>query len=207
MVYAKSLRQLSLTDSTVGHQAFEPFCVDRHGAVITPAHITTQQISVQFLSMLCYSKHSIGYIRYKHICQQLKESLKNSGESAQQLAPLVLVQVQFRAGLSHVLRAVATAKFLQGTIARFSTPRVNWTSVSNLVSWFVDTSSELFRFQCEVRQLIRLGVSRPRGTVRDFLIKVEAKRGKNARDALEKAYREQYGLGNRGAEGVWISGE
>lgn len=71
----------------------------------------------------------------------------------------------------------------------------------------MDTSSEVFRFQCEVRQLIRWGVSRPRGTVRDFLIKVEAKRGKKARDALEKAYREQYGLGSRGAEGVWISGE
>lgn len=66
------------------------------------------------------------------------------------------------------------------------------------------TSSELYRFQCEVRQLLRWGSSKPKGTVRAFLDAVEKKRSKPARDALELSYRQQWEAGNRGAEGVWI---
>lgn len=68
----------------------------------------------------------------------------------------------------------------------------------------MDTNSEAFRFQCEVRTLLRWGVSKPRGTVGAFLDKVESKRGKPARVKLESNYREQWMRGNRGVEGAWF---
>lgn len=62
---------------------------------------------------------------------------------------------------------------------------------------------EQFRFQCEVRELLRWGVSKPRGTVGGYLALVESKRGKLKRDQLEAAYVEQWSLGNRGERGEW----
>jgi hypothetical protein len=47
-------------------------------------------------------------------------------------------------------------------------------------------------------------VAKSRGTVGAFLDKVEAKRGKEAKVALETAFRDQWLKGNRGAEGVWF---
>lgn len=67
------------------------------------------------------------------------------------------------------------------------------------------TDSEAYRFQCEVRQLLKWGVSKPPGFVGAFLLRVAEKRGKAAKERLECSYREQWQLGNRGEPGDWRS--
>lgn len=64
-------------------------------------------------------------------------------------------------------------------------------------------STETHRFRCEVRQLLKWGITMPRGTVSGFLERVEKMRGKVKRDQLEAAYREQWTRGNRGEYGDW----
>lgn len=67
-----------------------------------------------------------------------------------------------------------------------------------------DTSSETFRHQCEVRDIIAKRVSKGRQWAADHLAKIEKARGKSSRDVLERDIREQWSRGNRGEPGIWL---
>ena len=63
--------------------------------------------------------------------------------------------------------------------------------------------TEEFRHQCEVRWLLRTGVTASVGSVSSFLNRVEKMRGKAARVRLETDYRDQWKKGNRGESWAW----
>lgn len=60
------------------------------------------------------------------------------------------------------------------------------------------TTEEVFRHQCEVRQVLRWRIE-DRNKALAYLAKVPDKR----RATLEKDAREQWDLGNRGEKGDW----
>jgi len=66
----------------------------------------------------------------------------------------------------------------------------------------IDTNTELFRHQAEVRQVLLWRVE-DRGKAMDYLAMVRQKRGDQAADRLEKDCRTQWQRGNRGERGDW----
>jgi len=66
----------------------------------------------------------------------------------------------------------------------------------------IDTSSEEWRHQCEVRYVLRLRVRSQAGAY-DFLEKVKEKRGLNAYNRLKNDCADQWAKGNRGEHGDW----
>jgi hypothetical protein len=70
----------------------------------------------------------------------------------------------------------------------------------------MDTTSEEFRHQCEVRTIIRDRLQKGRDWARGHLDLVEKHRGKPARARLEADIRQQWEWGNRGLHPEWLSG-
>jgi len=63
----------------------------------------------------------------------------------------------------------------------------------------IDTWSQDYRHQCEVRYVLQLRV-KGRQPMLDYFVEVKKKR---STDNLEKDAREQWNKGNRGNEGDW----
>lgn len=68
----------------------------------------------------------------------------------------------------------------------------------------IDTYSEEYRHQCEVRAIIDYRIRKGSNWAHTFLDKVEKERGKKARAKLEDDILQQWSLGNRGQPGVWL---
>ena len=68
----------------------------------------------------------------------------------------------------------------------------------------IDTSSETYRHQCEVREVIARRLKKGRAWGQDHLDAIERLRGKKARSRLEADLLQQWNLGNRGKPGVWL---
>lgn len=68
----------------------------------------------------------------------------------------------------------------------------------------MDTSSEIYRHQCEVRDIIAKRIKRGRSWAHEHLDGIEKHRGKKARSRLESDILQQWGLGNRGERGLWL---
>ena len=68
----------------------------------------------------------------------------------------------------------------------------------------MDTSSETYRHQCEVRTIILKRIAKGRSWAQDYLDKVEKARGKQARSRLESDLVQQWNQGNRGQPGTWF---
>lgn len=68
----------------------------------------------------------------------------------------------------------------------------------------MDTSSETYRHQCEVRTIIAKRLAKGRSWAVEYLDKVEKARGKQARSRLESDILQQWSLGNRGQTGTWF---
>ena len=66
----------------------------------------------------------------------------------------------------------------------------------------LDKSSEEYRHQCEVRQVLRWRAE-DRSKAIDYLANVRQKRGNTVADQLEKDCKEQWSKGNRGDKGDW----
>ncbi len=66
----------------------------------------------------------------------------------------------------------------------------------------IDTNSEDWRHQCEVRYVLRLRV-RSQADAYDYLEKVKVKRRLNAYSRLRNDCADQWAKGNRGAYGDW----
>lgn len=66
----------------------------------------------------------------------------------------------------------------------------------------VDTYSEEYRHQCEVRYVLRRRV-RSKEDAYDFLENIKKKRGLNAYNRLKNDCADQWAKGNRGAYGDW----
>lgn len=67
----------------------------------------------------------------------------------------------------------------------------------------MDTYSEAYRHQCEVRTCIKMSVEYGRQVLREHLEGCLAKRGQKATDVLKKDIAEQWRLGNRGEHNDW----
>ncbi len=67
----------------------------------------------------------------------------------------------------------------------------------------IDTSSDEYRHQCEVRQVLKWRVE-SRNKAVEYLALVRKKRGDSKADLLEKDCKDQWSRGNRGDMGVWI---
>lgn len=68
----------------------------------------------------------------------------------------------------------------------------------------MDTWSETYRHQCEVRTIIAKRVAKGRSWAAEYLDKVEKFRGKQARSRLESDIVQQWNLGNRGGANIWL---
>lgn len=66
----------------------------------------------------------------------------------------------------------------------------------------IDTNSDEWRHQCEVRDVLRLRV-RSQADAYNYLEKVKAKRGLNAYNRLKDDCADQWAKGNRGEHGDW----
>lgn len=66
----------------------------------------------------------------------------------------------------------------------------------------IDTKSEEFRHQAEVRQIIKWRMQ-DRNRAMEYLQDVAKKRGQDAADRLRKDSAEQWDRKNRGLEGDW----
>jgi hypothetical protein len=67
----------------------------------------------------------------------------------------------------------------------------------------IDKNSEEHRWKCEVRQILKWR-TQDRNKAIEYLSIVRKKRGDRTAQLLEKDCREQWTLGNRGDEGLWI---
>jgi hypothetical protein len=66
----------------------------------------------------------------------------------------------------------------------------------------IDTSSEEYRHQCEVRYILQWRTA-DRNVAVNYLSDVRRKRGDAAADRLEEDCKQQWAAGNRGAKGDW----
>jgi len=66
----------------------------------------------------------------------------------------------------------------------------------------IDTNSEEYRHQCEVRQVLRWRV-RSQANAYKYLEMVKVKRGLNAYNRLKNDCAAQWAKGNRGKHGDW----
>lgn len=66
----------------------------------------------------------------------------------------------------------------------------------------IDTNSEEWRHQCEVRAVLRMRV-RSQAEAYDYLETVKEKRGLNAYNRLKNDCAAQWAKGNRGEHGDW----
>ena len=71
------------------------------------------------------------------------------------------------------------------------------------VERFVPDNSEGHRHRCEVRQILKWR-TQDRNKAIEYLSIVRNKRGDRTAQLLEKDCKEQWTLGNRGNEGLWI---
>jgi hypothetical protein len=71
------------------------------------------------------------------------------------------------------------------------------------VEHFVPDNSEVHRHRCEVRQVLKWR-TQDRNKAIEYLSIVRNKRGDRTAQLLEKDCKEQWTLGNRGNEGLWI---
>lgn len=69
----------------------------------------------------------------------------------------------------------------------------------------IDTRSEAWRHQCEVRQVLRWRNEHGREWVHEHLAGIAKKRGQPAADRLLADCIDQFGKGNSGSAGVWLS--
>ena len=67
----------------------------------------------------------------------------------------------------------------------------------------MDTYSETYRHQCEVRTCLRLSNEKGKKALRDYLDGCLSRRGQYATDLLKQDIAEQWKLGNRGEDGEW----
>ena len=69
----------------------------------------------------------------------------------------------------------------------------------------MDTYSEAYRHQCEVRTCIRMSIENGKDALRAHLNGCEQKRGKSAIEKLKADISTQWKLGNRGEHLDWVS--
>lgn len=67
------------------------------------------------------------------------------------------------------------------------------------------SSSDEFKYRCEVRFLIQLRTERGKEWLRETLMDIEKRRGKSSADRLRESIYEQWRLSNRGEWGDWRS--
>jgi hypothetical protein len=67
----------------------------------------------------------------------------------------------------------------------------------------MDTYSETYRHQCEVRTCIRISIENGKDVLRAHLDGCEQKRGKEAVEKLKTDISTQWKLGNKGESGEW----
>ncbi len=66
----------------------------------------------------------------------------------------------------------------------------------------IDTNSEEYRHQCEVRYVLQWRTA-DRNVAMNYISDVRRKRGDAAADRLEEDCKDQWSKGNRGAKGDW----
>ncbi len=69
----------------------------------------------------------------------------------------------------------------------------------------IDTWSEAYRHQCEVREIIRLRLAKGRVWAAGHMAAIEKIRGRKARARLEADIVTQWRRGNRGEGGLWFA--
>lgn len=67
----------------------------------------------------------------------------------------------------------------------------------------MDTRSEEFRHQCEVRHFLRIRLESGREAVTSSLASIEKRRGQQCAAALLRDIMSQWTRGNRGKQGDW----
>jgi hypothetical protein len=72
-----------------------------------------------------------------------------------------------------------------------------------IVERFVPDNSEQHRHRCEVRQVLKWR-TQDRNKAIEYLSLVIKKRGDRVAQLLEKDCREQWQLGSRGDDGIWL---